>query len=148
MHFIFIFLFLFLSCTDNTGYNRNDNLSREEEGSFFPFNSFSTRLSPKLLISGTLCQGGEVVDSEGRTYGCERESWLVIVDDVNFCTPEGCTEVEVRPFIAGLQARNGGADTQFFEIVPAIPISSRTEDILDDVLIRYTVSEEPVVVYD
>lgn len=149
MRFIFSILFILLSCSsDNTGYDGNGNLSREEDGSLFPFTSFNTRLTPELLISGRLCQGEEVVESEGRTYLCERDSWLVVVDDINFCTPEGCTEVEVRPIIAGLLSRNGGAETQFFEIVPEIPVRGRAEDILEDVLLRYTVSTEPVVVFD
>lgn len=148
MRILFFCLFILVSCSDNTGYDHNDGLSREENDSFFPFTSFDTRLTTNLAISGTVCQGDEIVESQGRTYGCERDSWLVIVDNVNFCTPEGCTEVEVRPIIAGLQSRNGGDRTQFFDILPAIPVDDRIEGILDDVLVRYTVSEEPVVVLD
>lgn len=151
MHLLLIFLFFIFSCSDDTGYDANNGMSREEDGndSAFPFTQFNTRLTNNLAISGTVCEGDEVVDSEGRTYGCDPDSWLVVVDNVNFCTPEGCTVVEVRPIIAGLQSRSGGGGgTQFFDIVPAIPVDDDVDDILEDVLVIFNDTEDAVVVFD
>lgn len=139
MHLLLASLLLFFGCTNDTGYDHNNDVSREENGggSDFPFTNFSTRLTNSLAISGTVCEGGEVAESDGRTFGCERDQWLVVVDNINFCTPEGCTEVEVRPIIAALQSRSGGGDSLFFDLVPAIPVNDDTENILEDVLVKF-----------
>lgn len=151
MRIIFLLLFI-ISCsdTDTTGYDRRDEFPEEQQDndSLFPFDSFDTRLSPTLRISGVVCEGGEIVDSEGRTYGCIEDQWLVTVDNINFCTPEGCTEIEVRPIIAVLQSLTGGGEVQFFEIVPAIPVSDRIEDSLDNVLVRFDQNSDPIVVFE
>lgn len=150
MRLLFIFLFFLFACTNDTGYDHNNGVSREEGGrdSDFPFAHFNTRLTNHLAVSGTVCEGGEIAESEGRTFGCERDQWLVVVDNINFCTPEGCTEVEVRPVIAVLQSRSGGGDSQFFDLMPAIPVNSDTEDILEDVLVKFSNLEDPVVVFE
>lgn len=150
MHLLLVTFFLLCSCSDNTGYDHNNDISREDDGadSAFPFTTFNTRLTNNLAISGTVCEGGEVVESEGRTFGCERDSWLVVVDNINFCTPEGCTEVEVRPVIAVLQSRSGNGEIQFFNIVPAIPVNDDTENILEDVVVQFSSTEDAIVIFE
>lgn len=140
-----VLLMLLLSCTNDTGYNGNVG-QEETEGTLFPFSSFSTRLSNNLLISGTKCEGGEVADFEGRTFGCEPEQWLVIVDDVNRCTPEGCTTVEVRPMIAELLFFTGDGNINFFTITPSIPLSADSERHLEEVLLRVDQTSGAIVV--
>lgn len=149
MRLILLLLF-FISCSDTTGYDRRAEFPQEEvdNDSLFPFDSFDTRLSPNLRISGIVCEGGEIVDSGGRTFGCIEDQWLVTVDNINFCTPEGCTEVEVQPIIAVLQSLTGTGEVQFFEIAPAIPVSDRIEGSLDNVLVRLDQDADPIVVFE
>ncbi len=150
MRLLLLFLLFLFSCSDDTGYDLNNDMAREEGGSdsAFPFSNFNTRLTNNLAVSGTVCAGGEVVEADGRTFGCERDSWLLVVDNVNFCTPEGCTDVEVRPIIAVLQSRSGGDRTEFFDIVPAIPVSNDTENILEDILVKFNDTENAVVIFE
>lgn len=140
-------LFLFYSCTDNTGYNNRPVFTEDETTSDFDFFSFSTRLRNDLLISGTKCRGGESADFRGQSYICEREQWLIIIDNLNSCSPEGCTEVEVQPFIVSLLIESSDRLNRFFVIYPDIPVSQQTEDILESVLVRVNNSSQADIVF-
>lgn len=131
-----LFLFLLYSCGDETGYsNINTGTNQEEEVSII--RDFSTRLRNDLLISGKRCFGGEQTDVLGETHFCTGGDYLVVVDNINNCTPEGCTEVEVFPVIASLLSTGSdGRNTVFFDIVPSIPVSSQTASILETVQLR------------
>lgn len=142
-----IFLILLYSCGgDGTGYDHNGNLQSENDP--IPLQAFSTRLTNNLLISGTPCDGTQSTEAEGQTFICGNGSWLVTIDDINTCTPDGCTEVQVVPTIALLIARGSDAISSFFEIQSAIPISDRHENILENVLVRFRNDLPPRVVFN
>lgn len=143
---IVLFLTLLISCTDNTGYSTFPRIE-EEARDPFPFQVFNTRLTNELQISGTKCLGHEVADAEGVTYICEENQWLVIVDHVNTCTPEGCTEVAISPTIAELLPATGDSINAFFEIAPVIPVSGETAANLERVLLRVDNTGQPTVVF-
>jgi hypothetical protein len=94
--------------------------------------SFNTKIHNKLSISGRLCKGGE------RGFGldeiiCEKNQWLVTVDNMNVCSDEGmCTEIAVPPFVAELERANVITITTmaFYDIVPANPVSKDLQKIL------------------
>lgn len=146
MKTLFFAVFLIMSCSsDETGYSLANNPSNEEDPSSINRN-FDTRLTNRLRISGTVCQGGEQTDVEGQTYTCTGGDYLVTVDDVNFCTPEGCTDVFVSPIIASLLATgDDGAGSNYFDIVPSIEVSEHVEDILEDVYVRSRENENIVL---
>lgn len=131
-----LMLFLLSSCGDETGYsNKNQGIPQEEQST--DIRRFSTRLTNNLLISGERCFGGEQTDVEGQTYTCTAGDYLVTVDNINSCTPEGCTEVKVVPVIGSLLTTGGdGGTTTFFDIVPSIVVSSQTASILETVQLR------------
>lgn len=141
-----VLLCLLISCGDD--YGSYDAIDRQEEDfpQPLPFNTFSTRLTNNLLISGKACTGTEVADFEGRTFLCASGLWLVVVDNINSCTPEGCTEVVVQPTIAGFREFGGNATTRFLDFLLSIPASDATEDILADHLLRVDSLGTPTVV--
>ena len=130
-----LLLLLLFSCGDETGYSLTNNPVNEEEPS--SIQRFSTRLTNNLLISGVICQGGEQTDVEGQVQTCTGGDYLVTVDNVNSCTPEGCTDVYVVPIIASLLATGGdGSSTTFFDILPSIEVNSQTSSVLEGVQLR------------
>jgi hypothetical protein len=143
---IVLLLALLISCTDDTGYSVFPRAEQEARDPL-PFLTFSTRLSNELSISGKRCLGNEVTDFEGVTYGCESEQWLIIVDHINNCTPEGCTSVAVKPTIAELLPVTGDSVNSFFEIAPVIPVSNEAETLLESVFLRVDNTSQPTVVF-
>lgn len=142
-----LFLLVCVSCGD---YSRDRPYvfpPEAQEGSAFPYNDFSTRLRNDLLISGDLCVGGEVVDGAGQTYTCNEGQWLVTVDNVNTCTPQGCTDIYVPPLIASLRASSGDTGTTFYDLIPINPVGTETSNILNSVLLRSRPPEEPRVMF-
>lgn len=143
--FPFITLFFVSACSDDTGYSLTNNPINEEDPSSINRN-FDTRLTNKLRIKGVVCLGGEQTDVEGQTYTCTGGDYLVTVDDVNYCTPEGCTDVFVSPIIASLLATgDDGSGSNYFDIVPSIEVSEHVEDILEDVYVRSRANENIVL---
>ncbi len=124
----------------------NLELPQEEE-----IGSFSTRLSPTLLIAGVRCEGNETTtDATGAQVGCEKDNWLVTIDDVNTCTTDGiCTEVAVTPFVAELD-RNDRVDVSdeltFFEIDPVSAVTPNQAEIANDYLVRFELDDERATV--
>jgi hypothetical protein len=108
---------------------------------------FSTRLTNDLLVSGDQCQGGETTDSEGEVFVCESTQWLITVDNINTCTPEGCTEVAVVPTIGILEPVSTQEDFQYFDIRASIPVSAAVEAILERVTVRFGGNEAPQVLF-
>lgn len=102
-------------------------------------NSFNTRLSNDLLISGTKCPGDEE---------CLRNQWRVTVDNINTCTPGGgCTEVGILPFIANLVlVRNGSnATTAYYNILPVSPVDNQTFRDANEHWVRFMRGSAPLV---
>jgi hypothetical protein len=125
----------------------NDPGAPQQETAETQIQNFNTRLTNQLLISGTRCLGGETVDAEGQTHTCDSGNYLVTVDNVNTCTPEGCTDVIVEPIIAGLLGPGSSDSSNFFEIVPISPVSNPVEGILENVLLRTRPLEAPRVIF-
>lgn len=125
----------------------NIQLPQEEE-----IGSFSTRLSPTLLIAGTRCEGNETtIDANGAEVGCEKDNWLITIDDVNTCTADGtiCTEVAVAPIVAELDRNDRidiGDEQTFFEIDPVSAVTDRQAEIANDYLVRFDLDEESATV--
>lgn len=136
------FLLFIISCGDYS--TRRRVLPQEEEASQ-DIKSFSTRLTNNLLISGVICDGSEVVTTEDASQICNEGNYLVTVDNRNFCTPEGCTEVFVEPVIASLDASGGDAVSSFFRI--ETNRDDETSQILESVVLRVRDNEEPRVIF-
>lgn len=116
--------------------------------------TFSTRLNTQLAISGVRCQGGESVEVEStdgtsRIYFCRRNQWLVTVDNVNTCSPDGvCTEIEVGPVIANLR-RSGNSNPPeqcTYSFSPVSPTTMDQRTILNSYQVRFYDANRPVVI--
>ncbi len=100
--------------------------------------SFSTRLNSELLISGNRCDG----------ENCPEGKWLVIVDNVNTCSPDGaCTEIGVNPIEAELRKVDVTSPTtlSFYNIIPDDSASDEQQNILEDHWVRFDLNGDPVV---
>lgn len=145
LFFLIAFSLQLSSCSDDTGYSLANNPTNQEEETRVPIENFSTRLNNNLLISGDRCEGGEQTDVEGNTYTCLAGDFLITVDNINYCTPEGCTDVFVVPVIASLIGTGGDAVTAFFDIRPTIVVTSAQAAILEDVQVRSRNGEQIVL---
>ena len=141
----FLLLIFCISCSDDTGYSLTNNPTNEEEENRVPIENFSTRLNNNLLISGDRCEGGEQTDIEGNTYTCLAGDFLITVDNINYCTPEGCTDVFVVPVIAALIGTGGDSVTAFYDIRPTFAVTSTQASILEDVQVRSRNAENIVL---
>lgn len=130
---------------DNGNGLENEQFPQEENVS-----SFSTRINNNLLIAGSRCNGSETAtDSGGVVVTCEKDQWLITIDNVNVCTPDGaCTEIGVIPFIAELDRsdRVSIPDETFFEIDPISEVTPAQTDIADDYLVRFDLDNEEATV--
>jgi hypothetical protein len=143
---IFLLLTSFSCAEDFRGYS-NDELGQQQTNtSDLP--NFTSRLTNELLVAGEKCFGGEVVNSEGQAFTCQFSQWLITVDNVNDCTPEGCTEVFVPPVIGTLRRSSTQGGGTFFDILPAIPVSPEISSILGSVIVRFSVNEDPRVQFE
>lgn len=154
IHWLNLTLIISLSILISCGSDDDDDedlfniqLPQEEE-----IGNFSTRLSPNLLIAGVRCEGNETtIDATGAEVSCEKDKWLVTLDNVNTCTADGttCTEVAVVPIVAELD-RNDRIDVSdeftFFEIDPVSAVTATQSEIADDYLVRFDLDEETATV--
>jgi len=136
------------SCGDDNDDDNdllNEQLPQEEE-----VTDFSTRLTNSLLIAGRRCEGGETTtDANGATVTCDRDQWLITVDNVNTCTPGGaCTEIGVVPFIAELdrEDRVSIPEYTFFEIDPLSAVTPAQDSTVDNYLVRFDINDEEATV--
>lgn len=145
----FLVFLLIFSCSDQVDWRFDGRLDRQNEEEVpFDFFHFESRISPELSISGTLCDGNEVVVSEGRTHLCERNQWLIFVDNQNTCTPLGCTDFEVSPIAAALRPRSSSDLVVLYSVEPAVPVAGEIENILERTSVIFSPREEPVVVVE
>lgn len=124
----------------------NLQLPQEEEVS-----NFATRVSPTLAVSGSRCEGSETTTSGGTTYNCQRDQWLISIDDVNTCTPAGaCTEIGVIPFVAELDRtdRVSIPEYTFFEIDPISPVTPQQVAIINDIWVRFDLNSDKAEVIE
>lgn len=137
-------LVLLSACGGEGGVSSNHQQGEErEEDNNLP--NFSTRLTNNLLISGEQCSGDESTESQGRTFNCESTEWLITVDNLNFCTPEGCKEVQVVPVIGILIPTSSQSETIFFDIAASIPVSDTITNILNSITVRFQQNQTPLV---
>jgi hypothetical protein len=143
---LIVCLSVLFSCGSDDNDN-NDDLVNLEFPQEEDIGSFSTRLSPSLLISGIRCEGNETtIDATGNDVLCPKDDWLITIDNVNTCTAEGfCTEVAVTPIVAELD-RNDRIDVSdistFFEIDPVSAVTQEQSDIANDYLVRFEIDDE------
>ncbi len=144
--FLLITMLIFSGCGgDSTGYSNHQQGEQREEDNSLP--DFSTRLTNNLLIAGTQCEGDESTESRGQTFNCNSREWLVTVDNINSCTPEGCTEVSVIPIIGILVATSSQGDTNFYDVEASIPVNDQITNILKSVTVRFRPNELPRVMF-
>lgn len=136
-------LFTVVSCGSDDDDDSGPNPPLLEEGPGGPIGSirdFDTRLSPNLRISGQRCEGGETTnDPQHPTQTCDRDEWLVTVDNDNTCTADGiCTEIFVFPFVAELDRQEEEDTTEFvyYEIEPESPVEQDERAALRTVWVR------------
>lgn len=146
MKFIFfMFLIVLVSCGES-GVSSNHQLGEQrEDDNSLP--DFSTRLTNNLLIAGEQCSGDESTESQGQTFNCESDEWLITVDNLNTCTPEGCTEVQVVPVIGILVPTSSQGETDFFDIEASIPVNDNITNTLETVTVRFRPNESPLVLF-
>lgn len=123
------------------------NPSRQEEQS----SEFSTRLNNKLLVAGVRCNGGETTESNGVIYTCNRDQWLIQIDNVNTCDSEGrCTEVAVNYFVADLEEDEliSIPEYSYYEIEPQSPVNASQLEIINDIVVRFTTEGDTEVVME
>lgn len=124
---------------EDTGGGNGDN--GDGDGSQALLRDFNTRLSPSLAVKGERCQGGETLeDPEAPAETCDRDEWLVTIDNDNTCTENGdiCTEIFVYPFIAKLDRSETRTTDQynFYRIDPESPIQQDEREVIQDVWVR------------
>lgn len=126
---------------DDDNSPENEQLPQEEQVS-----NFSTRLNNNLLIAGARCEGTETTtDANGATVTCQRDQWLITLDNANTCTPAGaCTEIGVIPFVAELDRidRVTVPEYTFFEIDPVSAVTPAQRNTIDDYLVRFDLNDE------
>ena len=135
-----------VSCGNDNDDDDNNDLLNEQLPQEEEVTNFSTRLSNTLLIAGTLCEGTETTtDANGATVTCQRDQWLITLDNANTCTPEGaCTEIGVIPFVAELDRtdRVSIPENTFFEIDPLSAVTTSQRNTIDDYLVRFDINDE------
>lgn len=135
-----------------------EQIAREQEAEVnpdVPFDdSFSTQITNQLFVGGNRCRGNErvQVDNNGdpATFLCQRDQWLVTVDDVNVCdNADTCDRpTSVAPFIANLRREQGsfGTGIEVFHIRPASPVSNAVNDVVNTYVVRFNRRDHPEVV--
>lgn len=135
---------LLAACGSDNDDDSNDRSPQEEVAE-----DFSTRLNDNLLVAGTKCNGSETVESNGQTFTCDRDEWLITIDNVNTCNDNVCTEAEVMPFIAELDLTDiiSIPEYGFFEIDPDSPVTPAQQAVINDVYVRFNLNGDTDVVY-
>lgn len=103
--------------------------------------SFNTRLSNELLISGRGC-----IAEDAET--CPEGLWLVIVDNLNRCSPEGhCTEIAVDPVVTELKQTDvvSASTLAFYDMIPLGPISDEQAQIMSKHWVRFDLNGDAIV---
>jgi hypothetical protein len=117
MRYIFLFLFLNIIHACSNAHQQETATPGNQEGE--SVTEFSTRLNPRLMFTGNICEGTESVWYREQQYFCEKGQWLVVVDNVNSCNTEAeCTEVAVEPTIMKLHQNIN----THFELLPVSPL--------------------------
>lgn len=96
--------------------------------------TFSTTLSPDLVISGNKCSGGERTDDN---WICRRNQWMVTIDN----------ETDVGPFIANLvlDLRSSNSQTAYYHIRPVSPVDDETFIDARNHWVRFDRNRPPLV---
>jgi hypothetical protein len=119
---IFMILFLLGSCGEQSGIRNRSTIQQEQIA------DFSTQLDTTLKVSGTQCEGGERVITNGVEYNCMRDDWLISINNGT-------------PFIAFLQPQNDqptSTEFSFYVIRASSPISAEAQRTLDLLGVRLT----------
>lgn len=134
-----ILLVSLIACgSDSDDRNEVVAESPEEETMECPyFDSFETRLRSNLLIAGERCQD------------CERDQWLITIDNQNTCTSDGiCTKIYVSPVIAELTESSVSNPPQqgcIFDMNPEGPLSNDQLQVMEKHEVRVFDDREPEV---
>lgn len=106
--------------------------------------SFFQRLSPDLSLSGLRCKGGELSEVSERV--CEKGQWLVMLDNINSCVEDRCTELHVPAFIAKLKRIDIIPNLiSYNEIIPEDFMSSSRRRILGRYWVRFDLNGRAAV---
>ncbi len=147
---ICILLLLLTSCGDDfTGGSRIFKPTQEEQQIAPPPEAFRTRLSPSLLIQGTLCLGDETTEPGGHGLHCDPGQYLIIIDDVNTCDADGvCTVFIITPIIGELQNADARIpEESVFNIIPKSPVNDDQSKILSSVHVSSDLNGNGTVFY-
>ncbi len=100
--------------------------------------SFSTHLYPYLAISGKQCKGGETTRFDGQIIFCNKDQWLITIDNMNTCDERGCTSIVVDAFVAKLELDTVTSTNQFrfFTVTAESTNRARQRQILREVNFR------------
>lgn len=136
-----ILLFTFWSlwgCNENfSGGDRNEPATQAEETFGQIPQSFSTRLSSTLLVSGDKCRGDETTEPYGNGVICQAGQYLIFVDDVNICSNDICTNNVVIPIVGELNDTNAGTPGfSVYEIETKSRTTPTQDNILNSLLVR------------
>lgn len=137
----------FTSCGgDNNNSDNIDDIQNDQTPQEERVNDFSTRIDNKLLIAGRKCAGNETTtDATGANVTCQKDQWLITLDNANTCTPGGaCTEIGVFPFVAELDRSDRVELPRFsyFQIDPLSAVTPAQENTIDDYLVKFDLLKE------
>lgn len=133
-----LFLSFLMSCSEDfRGGNRVNPETQSEEAVGIMPTPFSTRLNSSLLISGEKCRGTETTGSFGNGDICQARQYLVVIDTLNTCETNSCTNDAITPIVADLIDTNAGdVGSAIYEIRARSVTTSEQEDILETVLVK------------
>ena len=133
-----LFLTFLMSCSEDfRGGNRVNPETQSEEAVGIMPTRFSTRLNSSLLISGEKCRGTETTGTFGNGERCQARQYLVVIDTINTCEANNCTNDIVSPIVADLINTNAGPiGSAVFEIRARSVTTSEQENILETVLVK------------
>lgn len=149
MKIVFLILFVLVSCNEvpsrrgvknpNPTINPGSTPTPTSSTPSLPLASrFNKRLFSYLALSGNKCVGGENTQFEGQAIFCEKDQWLVTIDNMNTCDDSGCTSIAVDPIIAKLELDTATTtrEFRFFNITPVSVARARQREILRQVNLR------------
>ena len=146
---MFTFVFASLIALQGCGHDDDDNDSPGRQQQEENLGNFSTRLDNNLLIAGKKCDGNETTEYGGQTYNCERDEWLVTIDNVNTCTDDGlCTEIGVPAIVAEFDIQEVTApEYALFKIDPESPVTPAQQASIDKVWVKTELNGDTSVIY-
>lgn len=99
--------------------------------------TFSTQLSEEVSVSGQRCEGGERPGVPGEVRSCERNQWIITVQQTGTCLGPNCNPSFQQPFIAELRSANlDDTDFNFYEIVPVTAVRLDVLEVINNVWVR------------